>query len=190
MGTSAKQACRSATPAAASVSTRLPTAAGSRGRAKLRIWSALMISASASRPAMASSSRRSRYRLRTSRACCRLAMASTSRTAFGLRLGTRRFDPAPTAGVAHVPDDESRAEAARLVGLTRLALRHAAVRLNADGLDGLRAVRSPRRPRTQPGERVWLGLRQRFLWRRVLDDREMVTVCREARNGSCLKTAI
>jgi hypothetical protein len=89
-----------------------------------------------------------------------------------------------------VPDDESRAEAARLVGLTRLALRDAAVCLNADGLDGLCTVRSPRQPRTQLGERVWLGLRQRFLWRHVLDDREMVTVCREAWNRSCLKAAI
>ncbi|TPG33991.1 helix-turn-helix domain-containing protein, partial [Roseomonas nepalensis] len=40
--------------------------------------------------------------------------------------------------VAHALDGLSRAEAARLVGLERQALRDAVVRFNAEGLEGLR----------------------------------------------------
>jgi transposase len=50
--------------------------------------------------------------------------------------------------IAHALDGTSRAEAARLVGLERQALRDAVVRFNAEGLDGLRDRRKPGRPPT------------------------------------------
>ena len=48
--------------------------------------------------------------------------------------------------IAHALEGTSRAEAARLVGLERQALRDAVVRFNAEGLDGLRDRRKPGRP--------------------------------------------
>ncbi|TPG33345.1 IS630 family transposase [Roseomonas nepalensis] len=48
--------------------------------------------------------------------------------------------------VAHALDGLSRAEAARLVGLERQALRDAVVRFNAEGLEGLRDRPKPGRP--------------------------------------------
>ena len=50
--------------------------------------------------------------------------------------------------VAHALDGLSRAEAARLVGLERQALRDAVVRYNAEGLEGLRDRPKPGRPST------------------------------------------
>ncbi|MFC0407649.1 IS630 family transposase [Roseomonas elaeocarpi] len=50
--------------------------------------------------------------------------------------------------VAHALEGLSRAEAARLVGLERQALRDAVTRYNAEGLDGLRDRPKPGRPST------------------------------------------
>src|SRR3712207_9326487 len=50
--------------------------------------------------------------------------------------------------IAHALDGTSRAEAARLVGLERQALRDAVVRFNAEGLAGLRDRQKPGRPPT------------------------------------------
>ena len=70
----------------------------------------------------------------------------------GLRRLARREGNRRTAtrmlAVAHALEGKSRAEAARLVGLERQALRDAAVRYNAEGLDGLRDQPKPGRPST------------------------------------------
>ena len=60
--------------------------------------------------------------------------------------------------IAHVLDAKSRAEAARLCGMDRQALRDAVVRYNAEGVDGL-ADRSPpgREPRLTAGEQAALA---------------------------------
>jgi transposase len=58
--------------------------------------------------------------------------------------------------IAHALDELSRAEAARLVGLERQALRDAVVRYNGEGLDGLRDRPKPGRPSTlRPNRRCW-----------------------------------
>lgn len=60
--------------------------------------------------------------------------------------------------IAHVLDGKSRAEAARLCGMDRQALRDAVVRYNAEGVDGM-ADRSPpgREPRLTDGEQAALA---------------------------------
>ena len=65
----------------------------------------------------------------------------TDRSAGELRrLARRQSDPAASArmyAIANALDGMSRAEAARLAGMERQALRDAVVRYNAEGLDGL-----------------------------------------------------
>lgn len=69
-----------------------------------------------------------------------------------LRRRARREPSRRTAtrmlAVAHALEGRSRAEAARLVGLERQALRDAVLRFNAEGLDGLRDRPKPGRPPT------------------------------------------
>ncbi|MFT8243721.1 helix-turn-helix domain-containing protein, partial [Roseomonas sp. BN140053] len=71
-----------------------------------------------------------------------LAIRTDLLSASELRRRARREPNRRTAtrmvAVAHALDGLSRAEAARLVGLERQALRDAVVRYNAEGLDGLR----------------------------------------------------
>lgn len=65
------------------------------------------------------------------------------------RLARREADPAASArmdAIAHALDGMSRAEAARLSGMERQALRDAVVRYNAEGLAGLHNRRPPPRP--------------------------------------------
>ena len=60
--------------------------------------------------------------------------------------------------IAHVLDGVSRAEAARLCGMDRQALRDAVVRFNAEGLGGLVDRRRPgREPRLSEGEQAALA---------------------------------
>jgi transposase len=63
------------------------------------------------------------------------------RTAASLRLWARRAtDPRAASrayAIAHALEGMSRAEAARLAGMERQALRDAMVRYNAQGVDGL-----------------------------------------------------
>ena len=71
------------------------------------------------------------------------------RTAASLRLWARRTrDPRAASrayAIANALEGMSRAEAARLAGMERQALRDAVVRYNAEGVDGLRD-----RPRPKP----------------------------------------
>ena len=100
--------------------------------------------------------------------------------------------------IAHVLDGMSRAEAARLCGMERQALRDAMARFNADGLAGLvdrprarpagwhgaHALRvpdgvtlvplPPYSPELNPVERVWLYLRERFMSHRLLDSYDAI----------------
>ncbi len=81
----------------------------------------------------------------------------TDRSADELRrLARRQADPAASArmyAIANALDGMSRAEAARLAGMERQALRDAVVRYNAEGLDGLHdRPRSGRKPRLNEAE--------------------------------------
>ncbi len=77
------------------------------------------------------------------------------------RLARRGVDPAATArmyAIANALDGMSRAEAARLAGMERQALRDAVVRYDAEGLDGLHdRPRSGRKPRLTEAERLALS---------------------------------
>jgi putative transposase len=70
-----------------------------------------------------------------------------------LRLGARREKDGRAAarmiGIANALEGMSRAEAARLAGMERQALRDAVLRYNAEGLQGLHD-----RPRAGPGEKL------------------------------------
>ena len=86
----------------------------------------------------------------------------TDLSAAELRVLARR-DLRPRAAarlyaIAHVLDGKNRAEAARLCGMDRQALRDAVVRFNAEGVDGM-GDRSPpgREPRLTPGEQAALA---------------------------------
>ena len=71
------------------------------------------------------------------------------------RLARRERDGRASArmiAIANAPEGMSRAEAARLAGMERQALRDAVVRYNAEGLAGLHD-----RPRSGPGERLTEG---------------------------------
>ena len=86
----------------------------------------------------------------------------TDRSADELRrLARRQADPAASArmyAIANALDGMSRAEAARLAGMERQALRDAVVRYNAEGLDGLHdRPRSGRKPRPTEAERAELS---------------------------------
>jgi transposase len=72
-------------------------------------------------------------------------------------------------GIAHALDGMSRAQAARLVGLERQALRDAVVRFNAEGLDGLRDRQKPGRPPTL-SEAEQALLRARVFQRPTLEE--------------------
>ncbi len=59
--------------------------------------------------------------------------------------------------IAHALEGSSRAEAARLAGMERQALRDAIIRYNEDGFEGLRdRPKSGRRPRLSDGEQASL----------------------------------
>lgn len=77
------------------------------------------------------------------------------------RLARRQADPAASArmyAIAHALDGLSRAEAARLAGMERQALRDAVVRYNAEGLAGLHdRPRSGRKPRLTEVEQSQLA---------------------------------
>ncbi len=77
------------------------------------------------------------------------------------RLARRQADPAASArmyAIAHALDGASRAEAARLAGMERQALRDAVVRYNAEGLAGLHdRPRSGRKPRLTEAEQAQLS---------------------------------
>jgi transposase len=62
------------------------------------------------------------------------------------RRGRNRRTATRMLAIAHALEGTSRAEAARLVGLERQALRDAVVRFNAEGLAGLRDREKPGRP--------------------------------------------
>jgi transposase len=77
------------------------------------------------------------------------------------RLARRQASPAASArmyAIANALDGMSRAEAARLAGMERQALRDAVVRYNAEGLDGLHdRPRSGRKPRLTQAEQAALA---------------------------------
>ena len=86
----------------------------------------------------------------------------TDRSADELRrLARRQSDPAASArmyAIANALEDVPRAEAARLAGMERQALRDAVVRYNAEGLDGLHdRPRSGRKPRLTEAEQTELA---------------------------------
>ena len=66
--------------------------------------------------------------------------------------------------IAHALEGMERAEAARLAGMDRQALRDALVRYNAEGLAGLHDRRSPGRP-------VWLTADERAALKQAILDR-------------------
>ena len=112
----------------------------------------------------------------------------TGLSAAELRVLARR-DTRPRAAarlyaIAHVLDGKSRAEAARLCGMDRQALRDAVVRYNAEGVDGL-ADRSPpgREPRLTAGEQAALAaliLRGPDTERSGISSWTLADLCREA----------
>jgi putative transposase len=75
------------------------------------------------------------------------------RSASELRLGARREKDGRAAArmiaIANALEGMTRAEAARLAGMERQALRDAVIRYNAEGLEGLHD-----RPRSGPGEKL------------------------------------
>jgi transposase len=77
------------------------------------------------------------------------------------RLARKQSDPAASArmyAIANALDGMSRAEAARLAGMERQALRDAVVRYNAEDLDGLHdRPRSGRKPRLTEAEKTALA---------------------------------
>ena len=81
---------------------------------------------------------------------CALCIRTDRTTEELRRLARRQADPAASArmyAIANALDAMSRAEAARLAGMERQALRDAVVRYNAEGLDGLHdRPRSGRKP--------------------------------------------
>jgi transposase len=78
------------------------------------------------------------------------------RTATSLRLWARRSTNPRAASrayaIAHALEGMSRAEAARLAGMDRQALRDAVVRYNAEGVDGLSDRPRPRPSRLSEGQ--------------------------------------
>lgn len=82
------------------------------------------------------------------------------RTAASLRLWARRAtDPRAASrayAIAHALEGMSRAEAARLAGMERQALRDAVVRYNAEGVDGLSDRPRPRPARLTEGQQATL----------------------------------
>ena len=100
------------------------------------------------------------------------------------RRDTRPRAAARLYAIAHVLDGKSRAEAARLCGMDRQALRDAVVRYNAEGVDGL-ADRSPpgREPRLTAGEQAALAaliLRGPDTERSGISSWTLADLCREA----------
>ena len=78
------------------------------------------------------------------------------------RLARRERNPRATTrllAIANALEGRSRAEAARLAGMERQALRDAVARYNAEGLDGLRDRLTPGRPPalTEPEQAVLLA---------------------------------
>ena len=100
-----------------------------------------------------------------------------------------RHEPNRRAGlrllaIANALEGMSRAEAARLAGMERQALRDAVVRYNAEGLAGLHDRPKPGRPqRLGEAEQAALACRGRGTWAAIAELLEVVPAARRPAGG-------